>query len=977
MSKDIMYHSTSIKNRDKIIQYGLLTDMKGGFTEAGSWAQKIYKKNPIFLSKDKNRFKTKESIVFAVDVKNIKLFPDIPSLIDFGAYIDENIDGDIIIYWKDGEVPSEFYNIFGNDCEFLADELLTDENIINAAINLTRTVAVLRDIPPENIEEIIETKIAKRSNFLNKIASIYYGKAGAGILLVCKDDETCLLLKRSRYVEQPGTWGISGGAISKEEYFYDSKKESGEEGLVKDDFLSGALRETNEELFSNGGFDINSVNKNLIGETEFKDGSFTYKTFIFEIDLDTKREITKNIKLNWENDSAKWFGTGSLPSNLHFGVEFTKKSLSEQDINIFRNKDDELDWLFVILNGIKEKSTNTVWVEIFDNFNKLNRFKYDESLYDFREKQNKEVYDFLLNTSKILKNAGLEKEARKVFHESTNFNLKIKSDQKKTLNKQKKSEISEHEGYLYHGTNFANALSVLSSGEFLPMGTFTRLSLTSYLPVSGKFGDIVFVFDAKKLQRKGAKKMSYSDEKTSSYLSKINPEIDENYIKNPWITDLYKYEKEWIMPLPYKFSKEDLVKIIIFKSRDDDSAKTFFDYILENNDKFSNIDVEIMAYPSYGQNRPGQSKKESINDSEFFTIKDIKKELGESYSNILKSIDLHKSIYEKNKKENIDLPYLAQYDVIYSFLLRFKRQLQDMLSGMKKYDVESFDRMYNLVDVEEKIKSLNDLINRFTSNIKELISSNRYNDMVYIYGKNWPVLFKPVLDFIYKNFNTEDLNYNQTIETDSIPASINNASRVISNRVNQKSDELISSKTLIEIVLDYFNKSSFSRNETLDEKVRTKLIENLNIFRDIDKLKKDIENYIDENSEEKTKHWDKNEILSKFSGSFLLHKLSDLYKLASPSKVKDEEFAKHIWSFVDSKYLHEISDERLKNIISLYNEEYTGDDIIKYKYHYAENEKTKCKLLIIARELAKKLNQELKLDDLDVTKEYIENLSCN
>jgi len=140
----------------------------------------------------------------------------------------------------------------------------------------------------------------------------YWGKKASGMLFLCREDGTLLLLKRSRNVEDPGTWGVPGGAIG--EGF--SHIEHGEKDPENKTFLESALKETQEELGT-----IPRVGT-LLGTTNFRDGDFTYRTYIYDIPLQEKERFSKQIVLNWENDYWTWFKFEDLPTNLHKGVIF-------------------------------------------------------------------------------------------------------------------------------------------------------------------------------------------------------------------------------------------------------------------------------------------------------------------------------------------------------------------------------------------------------------------------------------------------------------------------------------------------------------------------------------------------------------------------------------------------------------------------------------------------------------------------------
>lgn len=145
----------------------------------------------------------------------------------------------------------------------------------------------------------------------------YWGKKASGLLFLCREDGTILLLRRSMQVEDPGTWGIPGGAIG-EGFAYIGH---GEKDPDNKTFLQSAIKETAEEL--------GTVPRTgtLLTTSKFRDGDFTYQTFIYDIPLKEKERISKNIVLNWENDHWLWFKFDKLPSNMHPGVIFALKTL--------------------------------------------------------------------------------------------------------------------------------------------------------------------------------------------------------------------------------------------------------------------------------------------------------------------------------------------------------------------------------------------------------------------------------------------------------------------------------------------------------------------------------------------------------------------------------------------------------------------------------------------------------------------------
>lgn len=119
----------------------------------------------------------------------------------------------------------------------------------------------------------------------------FWGSAGAGLLFRAKDTGRVLFALRSEEVNEPGTWGVWGGAID-----------------YKEDPLSAARRESREEA-------------GYTGEIEFKklyvyrkDG-FTYTTFLGDVPHEFEP------RLNWESSASRWCDPGEWPAPLHFGVK--------------------------------------------------------------------------------------------------------------------------------------------------------------------------------------------------------------------------------------------------------------------------------------------------------------------------------------------------------------------------------------------------------------------------------------------------------------------------------------------------------------------------------------------------------------------------------------------------------------------------------------------------------------------------------
>ena len=119
----------------------------------------------------------------------------------------------------------------------------------------------------------------------------FWGKQGAGCIILAKSTKRILLPHRSRSVQEPNTWGVWGGAIDSDEI----PKEA-------------AKREVQEEA----GYDVHTE---MISLSVFEKGTFKYHNFLAIIDEEFEP------KLNWETQDYKWVDFGDWPQPLHFGLQ--------------------------------------------------------------------------------------------------------------------------------------------------------------------------------------------------------------------------------------------------------------------------------------------------------------------------------------------------------------------------------------------------------------------------------------------------------------------------------------------------------------------------------------------------------------------------------------------------------------------------------------------------------------------------------
>jgi 8-oxo-dGTP pyrophosphatase MutT (NUDIX family) len=151
---------------------------------------------------------------------------------------------------------------------------------------------------------------------------VYWGRGGAGMLFTCSEDGTVLMLLRSAWVDQGGTWGVPGGGIGERHYRTPIEDPITDMSV----FMKTARREVKEECGSMPpGFKMSQI----VGKNLYEDCGFKYFTFI--------ADITKGQKAAWklvsndgETDQFKWVPRSELSPGcsvdgrrLHFGIEHT------------------------------------------------------------------------------------------------------------------------------------------------------------------------------------------------------------------------------------------------------------------------------------------------------------------------------------------------------------------------------------------------------------------------------------------------------------------------------------------------------------------------------------------------------------------------------------------------------------------------------------------------------------------------------
>jgi hypothetical protein len=144
ISEQVMWHSTAPENVEAIMSKGLQSGRESANTMAGAWADEFYGKRPIYLSVEKGKY---EGTPLAVNAANLDLVADLPTLVDTGAYQEE--EG---MYWDEGAEPQQMSSLIDDDGMVYFEDLLSPGSAeAQAAIEITGTAAVVDGVPPESI----------------------------------------------------------------------------------------------------------------------------------------------------------------------------------------------------------------------------------------------------------------------------------------------------------------------------------------------------------------------------------------------------------------------------------------------------------------------------------------------------------------------------------------------------------------------------------------------------------------------------------------------------------------------------------------------------------------------------------------------------------------------------------------------------------------------------------------------------------
>jgi len=156
MGREIWYHLTTSDRAELIEKEGLKINQESCLTtETGKWAKEYYGICPIYLSlepyikrEELPEWGLESAVLFEVDVTRMSLVADLQMLVDKGAMVDQDSD---MLWWEENEEP-EMLKEFLDDGAIEISRLLNDPDVVDAAIQTTKTAAVTEDILPEQIE---------------------------------------------------------------------------------------------------------------------------------------------------------------------------------------------------------------------------------------------------------------------------------------------------------------------------------------------------------------------------------------------------------------------------------------------------------------------------------------------------------------------------------------------------------------------------------------------------------------------------------------------------------------------------------------------------------------------------------------------------------------------------------------------------------------------------------------------------------
>jgi hypothetical protein len=156
VGREIWYHLTTPDRAELIEKEGLKINQEACLTtDTGKWAKEYYGTCPIYLSlepyikrEELPEWDLEDATLFEVDVADMTLVADLQMLIDKGAMVDQDSEK---LWWEENQEP-EMLKGFLDDGSIEISRLLNDPDVVDAAIQTTKTAAIVEDILPEQIK---------------------------------------------------------------------------------------------------------------------------------------------------------------------------------------------------------------------------------------------------------------------------------------------------------------------------------------------------------------------------------------------------------------------------------------------------------------------------------------------------------------------------------------------------------------------------------------------------------------------------------------------------------------------------------------------------------------------------------------------------------------------------------------------------------------------------------------------------------
>lgn len=287
---------------------------------------------------------------------------------------------------------------------------------------------------------------------------------------------------------------------------------------------------------------------------------------------------------------------------------------------------------------------------------------------------------------------------------------------------QPKQEFSSLGEYVYHATYPEDAFAMLKTRAIYRVTTgFTNASFTSDLRSAGKFGPVVLAFNAKKMQRRGLKKMHYSPDDEVIERGFTGTETYEKG-KQLYINEVYMNEMEWALPIPFKF-EDCLEKVIVFTASEEDLPEA--EKVKAKLEEVSDVPVEIEFYPASGNFNPGFTSRKNLEDAD--AVANFSEIIVAPINKLITNLQQEKKrIIEKLKK---DYAEYADDQSMMSYLLKEKTdfyRLNAVGSSIEKvfqdHDwYKNYDRLVReLSDIVTMLGSTADLKSTFQENIDDI-----------------------------------------------------------------------------------------------------------------------------------------------------------------------------------------------------------------------------------------------------------------